>query len=94
MVETQQFRLMSVGLILLTLALATGFAFLQDMWGAEYAHKTVLSVVAWFMFAVLTFGHKKYGWRGNNSVIATILASVILTLAYFGSRFVKEILLN
>ena len=93
-VETQQFRLMSVGLILLTLALATGFTFLQNMWGSEYAHKTVLSVIAWFMFAVLTLGHKKYGWRGNNSVIATILASVILTLAYFGSRFVKEILLN
>lgn len=93
-VESQQFRLMSVGLVLLTLALATGFTFLENMWGSDYAHKTVLSVVAWFMFAVLTIGHKKYGWRGNNSVVATILASVILTLAYFGSRFVKEILLN
>ena len=92
-VETQQFRLMTVGLVLLTLALATGFAFLQDMFGSDYAHKTVLSVIAWFMFAVLTVGHKKYGWRGNNSVMATIIASLLLTLAYFGSRFVKEILL-
>jgi ABC-type uncharacterized transport system permease subunit len=42
---------------------------------------------------VLTVGHKKYGWRGNHSVMATIIASLLLTLAYFGSRFVKEILL-
>ncbi|NVK24993.1 MAG: cytochrome c biogenesis protein CcsA [Gammaproteobacteria bacterium] len=93
-VESQQFRLMSIGLILLTVALITGFAFLDNMWSKEYAHKTVLSVIAWGMFAVLAYGHKQYGWRGNNSAIATIIAAIVLTLAYFGSRFVKEILLN
>ena len=93
-VELQQFRLMTIGLLLLTLALATGFTFLDNMWSKDYAHKTVLSVIAWSMFAILTFGHKQYGWRGNNSAIATIIAAIVLTLAYFGSRFVKEILLN
>ena len=93
-VELQQFRLMTIGLLLLTLALATGFTFLDNMWSSEYAHKTVLSVIAWGMFAVLALGHKHYGWRGNNSAIATIIAAIVLTLAYFGSRFVKEILLN
>ena len=93
-VELQQFRLMTIGLLLLTLALVTGFTFLDNMWSRDYAHKTVLSVIAWGMFSVLAFGHKQYGWRGNNSAIATIIASIVLTLAYFGSRFVKEILLN
>lgn len=93
-VEQQQFRLMTIGVSLLTLALLTGFAFLNDMWSGDHAHKTVLSLIAWVMFLILTLGHKQYGWRGTNSAIVTILASLILTLAYFGSRFVKEILLN
>ena len=92
-VESQHFRLMTVGLFLLSLALFTGFMFLDNMWDKQYAHKTVLSLIAWVMFAVLTLGHKQYGWRGNNSAITTIIASIVLTLAYFGSRFVKEILL-
>ncbi len=93
-VEAQQFRLMAVGLSLLTLALITGFAFLDNMLSKQYAHKTILSLIAWGMFAVLTVGHKLYGWRGNKSAIATIMGAFILTLAYFGSRFVREILLN
>ena len=93
-VESQQFRLMTIGVFLLTLSLATGFTFLDNMFSKEFAHKTILSMLAWFMFVVLTLGHKHYGWRGNNSAIATVIASIVLTLAYFGSRFVREILLN
>lgn len=93
-VEAQQFRLMAVGLSLLTLALITGFAFLDNMFSKAHAHKTFLSIAAWAIFAVITVGHKLYGWRGNKSAIATIIGAFVLTLAYFGSRFVREILLN
>lgn len=93
-VEAQHFRLIAIGLVLLTLALVTGFTFLDNMLSNQYAHKTVLSIVAWVIFLTLAIGHKVYGWRGNNSAIATIVAAFILTLAYFGSRFVREILLN
>lgn len=93
-VERQHFNLMTLGLLLLTAALLTGFMFLDTMWSKDYAHKTVLSLVAWGIFLVLTIGHKIYGWRGTNSAIGTVIAAIILSLAYFGSRFVKEILLN
>lgn len=93
-VEDQHFRLMAIGLVLLTLALATGFTFLDNMFSIQYAHKTVLSIVAYLIFLTVAIGHKLYGWRGNNSAIATIIAAILLTLAYFGSRFVKEVLLN
>ncbi|MFT4942175.1 MAG: ABC-type uncharacterized transport system permease subunit, partial [Paraglaciecola sp.] len=33
-------------------------------------------------------------WRGKPIVFATVLGSVLLSLAYFGSRFVKEIILS
>lgn len=92
-VEKQHFRLLTVGLILLTLSLLTGFTFLDDMLSKQFAHKTVLSMIAWIIFVVVTIGHKYYGWRGTNSVIATVIAAILLTLAYFGSRFVREIIL-
>ncbi|MDB2373140.1 cytochrome c biogenesis protein CcsA [Psychrosphaera haliotis] len=93
-VERQHFNLMALGLVLLTAALLTGFMFLDTMLSKEYAHKTALSLIAWGIFLILTIGHKVYGWRGTNSAFATVIAAVILSLAYFGSRFVKEILLN
>lgn len=93
-VERQHFNLMSFGVVLLTAALATGFGFLDSMWSVEHAHKTTLSLIAWAMFMVLTIGHKAYGWRGKASVVTTIIAAVVLSLAYFGSRFVKEVILS
>ena len=39
-------------------------------------------------------GHAKFGWRGKPVITCTIVGSVLLTLAYFGSRFVKEFLLS
>jgi ABC-type uncharacterized transport system permease subunit len=93
-VEAQQFRLLAIGVGLLSLALITGFLYLDNLWSSHYAHKTVLSIVAWAVFTVITIGHKIYGWRGTKSAVGTIIAAFILTLAYFGSRFVREILLN
>lgn len=93
-VENQHFKLMSLGVSLLTVALVTGFAFLDSMWSENYAHKTVLSLIAWIIFASLTVGHKIYGWRGHKSAVATIIGAIILSLGYFGSRFVREIILS
>lgn len=93
-VENQHFKLMSLGVLLLTAALITGFAFLESMWAKDYAHKTILSLVAWVIFVSLTLGHKIYGWRGHKSAIITIIGAIILSLGYFGSRFVREILLS
>ena len=94
LVEAQQFRLMAIGLILLSLALLTGFTFLDNMFSKQYAHKTILSILAWAIFLVLAVGHKVYGWRGHKSAVGTIFAAFVLTLAYFGSRFVREFLLH
>jgi ABC-type uncharacterized transport system permease subunit len=94
LVESILFKLLIVGTILLTLSLATGFGFLEDMFAQHQVHKTVLSVIAWLIFAVTCIGHYRFGWRGKPVIAATIIATTLLTLAYFGSRFVKEVLLS
>ncbi|MFT5313009.1 MAG: ABC-type uncharacterized transport system permease subunit [Paraglaciecola sp.] len=93
-VESILFKLLLVGTVLLTLSLISGFVFLENMFTKEQAHKTVLSIMAWLVYSVILIGHFRFGWRGKPIVASTIIGSVLLTLAYFGSRFVKEILLR
>ncbi len=93
-VERQLYQLLNVGTVLLTLALISGFVFLEGMFAQEFIHKTMLSMLAWAIFTTVAIGHLKLGWRGKPVVITIMIAAFILTLAYFGSRFVQEVILN
>jgi ABC-type uncharacterized transport system permease subunit len=88
--ETVLFRLIGAGFALLTLALVTGFAFVTNLFEQHLVHKTVLSLMAWVLFAILLFGRVRYGWRGRSAVRFTLWGFGILVLAYFGSKFVLE----
>lgn len=92
--EKSLFQFIFIGFILLSCTLLTGFFFLDDMFAQGKAHKAILSIIAWIIYATLLWGHYKKGWRGQLIVYITIIASSLLTLAYFGSRFVREIILN
>jgi ABC-type uncharacterized transport system permease subunit len=93
-VEKQQFRLLTVGTALLSLALLSGFVYLDDMFAQAVAHKTILSLLAWLVYLALIIGHRHFGWRGKSAVAGTLGGAMLLTLAYFGSRFVREIILG
>jgi len=88
------FVLLSIGFILLSLALASGFFYLEDMFSQRLVHKTVLSCVGWAIFGVLLFGRLQFGWRGRKAVYWTLGGYGILILAYFGTKVVLEILLH
>ncbi len=92
--ESLLFALLIVGFILLTLSLASGFFYLEDMFAQKLVHKTVLSGLAWLAYGLLLFGRWRFGWRGRRAVTWTIAASILLMLAYFGSKLVLEILLR
>ena len=92
-VEKQLFCILAFGTSSLFLSIATGLTFLDDFLATANAHKTVLSVAALLCYAVILWGHFKQGWRGHRVLILTVIASVLLTLAYFGSRFVREFLI-
>ena len=92
-VEGGLIKLLHVGTLLLVLSLLSGFLFMQNMLGTGQAHKTVLSVIACCVYIVLIVGHNKFGWRGKPVVLATLAGCGLLTLAYFGSRFVKQVIL-
>lgn len=92
--ERYFFRLLFSGTFLLLLALASGFAFLNDMFAQHVAHKTILSLAAAAVYVVANIIHRVSGVRGRLMVILTLIGGILLTLSYFGSRFVKDILLS
>ena len=94
MVERQLFNIILIGNTLLTCTLLTGFIFVQDMFAEGKAHKGILSFIAWVVFSILLWGHYQKGWRGRKVTWFTVIGASLLTLAYFGSRFVQEIILR
>lgn len=94
MIERQLFRIILIGNLLLTGTLITGFFFIQDMFAQGKAHKGILSFVAWIVYSVLLWGHYQKGWRGRKVTWFAIAGATLLTLAYFGSRFVREFILH
>jgi ABC-type uncharacterized transport system permease subunit len=92
--ETLLFQLITAGFVFLSLALFTGFVFMQDMFAQHLVHKTVLSILAWIVFATLLWGRWQFGWRGRMAIRWTLSGFVILLLAYVGSKFVLEIILS
>jgi len=93
LVEGMLFKLLLVGTFLLVLSLISGFVFLDNMFSTMYAHKTLLSLIALVVYVFLLTGQRIWGWRGKQVIVLTVVGLLLLTLAYFGSRFVREVLL-
>src|SRR5579875_2812631 len=55
---------------------------------------TLLSVIAWIVFGVLLIGRWRWGWRGRSAVNLTLIGMAVLLLAFFGSKFVLELILH
>ena len=93
-VEGQLFSIMMAGTFTLAVSLLVGLIFIDGFLALASLHKTLLSSIALAIYLTILWGHFKMGWRGHRVLILSILASLTLTLAYFGSRFVKEFLLS
>lgn len=92
--EKVLFELLWVGLALLTLAIAAGFYFLDNLFEQRVVHHTVLSMSSWVVFAILLWGRYRLGWRGRTAIRWTLAGFVLLMLAYFGSKLVIEVILG
>lgn len=94
--ESLLFRIIAVGFALLSLTLASGMIFSEEIFGKawQFNHKVIFGFISWAVFGSLLLGHAFYGWRGRKAVRLTISGFVFLLLAYLGSKFVMEVLLH
>ena len=92
--EALLFKLILLGIILLSLGLLSGGLYVDNLFSQHLVQKTMLSIVAWFVFVTLLIGHWRYGWRGRIAIRWTLSGFFILMLAFFGSKFVLEFLVK
>ncbi len=93
--EATLFWLTLLGFLLMTVNLVIGMISNLQNFGTllKFNHHILLSILAWLCFACLLCGRKIAGWRGQTAAKWTIIAFTMLVLAYFGTRFVNELLL-
>ena len=92
--ESLLFGFLWAGWLLLSLSLLSGWLFFEDLFAQHLVHKTVLSCIAWVVFAVLLAGRHQLGWRGHKAIRWTLAGFCLLMLAYFGSKLVREFILH
>ena len=90
--ERLTFLFVEAGFVVLTLAILIGLSTMAHWrWGD---HKTVLSLASWATFAALIIGRRTRGWRGRQATRWVYAGAVLMLLAYAGSRFVFEVVLQ
>jgi ABC-type uncharacterized transport system permease subunit len=89
--ERLTFRFVEAGFCVLSATLLLGWWF-ADPW--RWDHKTVFSLLGWVVFAGLLAGRHTFGWRGRRATGWLYAGAVLLMLAYVGSRFVLEVVLQ
>ncbi|MCC1497271.1 inner membrane protein YpjD [Alcanivorax sp. 1008] len=92
--ETMLFELLWAGVILLWLAIAAGFMFINDLFAQHVAHKALFTLISALLFSALLAGHQLLGWRGVTAVRLTVAAFALLLLGFFGSQLVLEVILK
>ena len=91
--ESLLFGFLWAGWLLLSLSLVSGWLFLDNLFAQHLVHKTILSCIAWLVFAILLWGRHQLGWRGHKAIRWTVAGFLLLMLAYFGSKLVREFIL-
>ena len=96
LLERLTFRFVTAGFILLTATLMAGWLFGDQLYGRTWRwnHKEVFSLLSWIVFAVLLIGRSRFGWRSHYAVRMIYAGALLLLLAYVGSRFVMEVVLQ
>ena len=92
--EALLFEMLWLGLLLLTGVLLTGVLFMEDFFGQHLSHKAALSSISWVVFSILLWGRHQLGWRGKTANRWLLTGFAFLILAYFGSKFMLEIILD
>jgi ABC-type uncharacterized transport system permease subunit len=94
--ERLLFRLILAAFVFLTLTVGSGLVFSEEIFGKPFvfSHKAVFGVASWLLFAILLAGRSLHGWRGKTATRWLLAGFVCLILAYAGTRFVLEIILQ
>ena len=80
------YRLITLGFPLLTLAIITGVIWANTAWGTywRWDPKEVWSLITWLIYALVLHLRLTVGWRGKKASILSILGFILVIFTFFG----------
>jgi ABC-type uncharacterized transport system permease subunit len=94
-IETMErllFQMIAIGAFLLSILLVSSIYSFHDILARQILQKTILTFLAWSVFIVLLVGRYYFGWRGKKAMYCTLSGVVLLTVTYFSSLIIMELL--
>jgi cytochrome c-type biogenesis protein CcsB len=80
------YRCLTFGFPLLTVAIITGAIWAETAWGTYWSWdpKETWSMITWFIYAALLHGRLTTGWRGRRAAILSIVGFFFLLFTFLG----------
>ncbi len=86
------YRLITIGFPLLTLAIITGALWAESAWGSywRWDPREVWSLITWLIYAIVLHARLMAGWRGKRAAILSIIGFLTILIAFFGIKLLRK----
>ncbi len=92
--ERSFYELIAAATALLLVAIISGGIYIDDLFAQHLVHKTVLTLLGFIALVVILIIQWRQGWRVNSAVTLLVSAYVLISLGFFGSKLVLELIIN
>ena len=84
--DVLQYRIIAVGLPLLSLGIITGAMWAKEAWGAywQWDPKETAALVSWIVYAAYMHLHTRNQWRGTRCAWVSVLGFASIVFCYLG----------
>lgn len=86
------YRLITLGFPLLTLAIITGSLWAENAWGRlwNWDPRETWSLITWLIYAIVLHARLVAGWRGRRAAILSIIGFLTIIIAFFGIKLIGK----
>jgi cytochrome c-type biogenesis protein CcsB len=86
------YRLITIGFPLLTLAIITGALWAESAWGSywNWDPRETWSLITWFIYAIVLHARLIAGWRGRRAALLSITGFFTIIIAFFGIKLLQK----
>ncbi len=86
------YKLITIGFPLFTLAIITGVFWAESAWGSywNWDPRQVWSLITWFIYAIIIHARLVAGWRGRRAAFLSIAGFLTILIAFFGIALLKQ----
>lgn len=90
--DALNYKLITLGFPLLTLAIITGSLWAESALGSywRWDQREVWSLITWFIYAIVLHARLVAGWRGKRAAILSIVGFLTILIAFFGIKLLRN----